>query len=100
MSRIFTVLAAALLVATFGMIMLAPYDMPLVQGLTAIDPALLRHIQHAVLHTLGSRAWAALATPVLARPIWLLPLALGVVCAGLAATTIVPGTAHRTRRRS
>jgi hypothetical protein len=100
MSRIFTVLAAAMLVAAFGLIMLAPYDMPLVQGLSAVDPSLLRQIQHAVLHTLGGRAWAVLITPVLARPIWLLPLALGMVCAGLAATTVMPGTTHRTRRRS
>jgi hypothetical protein len=100
MSRIFTVLAAAMLVAAFGLIMLAPYDMPLVQGLSAIDPSLLRHIQHAVLQTLGSKAWAVLVTPVLARPIWLMPLALGMVCAGLAATTIMPVTPQRTRRRS
>jgi hypothetical protein len=100
MSRIFAVLAAILLVAAFGLILLAPYDMPLVQGMSALDPTLLRHFQHAVLHTLGSRVWARIVTPILARPVWLLPLALGMVCAGVAATTSAPATPHRTRRRS
>ncbi len=99
-SRTFTVLAAVLLVAAFALIVLAPYDMPLVQGVTALDPAMLRHFQHAVLHTLGGHVWAGMVVPVLARPIWLIPLSLGMVCAGVAATTSVPPAPHRTRRRS
>ena len=99
-SRIFTVLAATMLVASFGLIVLAPYDLPLVQGVTAIDPTFLRHFQHAVIHALGNRFWADIVTPVLARPVWLMPLGLGMVCVGVAATTNTPPAAHRTRRRS
>lgn len=99
-SRIFTVLAATLLVASFGLIVLAPYDLSLVQGMTAIDPTLLRHVQHAVIRTLGTRFWANLVTPVLARPVWLMPLGLGMICVGVAATMNTPPAAHRTRRRS
>ena len=99
-ARIFTVLAATLLVASFGLIVLAPYDLPLVQGMTAVDPTLLRHFQHAVIHALGTRFWADVVTPVLARPVWLMPLGLGMVCAGVAATSNTPAATHRTRRRS
>jgi hypothetical protein len=99
-SRIFTVLAAILLVAAFGLIVLAPYDMPLVQGMTALDPTLLLHFRHAVLHSLGNGVWSGVITPLLARPIWLIPLGLGMVCVGVATTTNVPAASHRTHRRS
>jgi hypothetical protein len=99
-SRTFTILAATLLVAAFGLLVLAPYDMPLVQGLSALDPSLIERLQHAVVHSLGRRFWGDVATPVLARPIWLIPLSLGIVCVGVATTTNVPATTRRTRRRS
>ncbi len=99
-SRIFTVLAAALLVVTFGLIVLAPYDMPLVQGVTAFDPALLERAHDLIERWLGHAVWAVVVTPVLARPIWLIPLSLGMVCVGVATTTNGPPATHRTRRRS
>ncbi len=99
-SRTFTVLAAILLVVTFGLIVLAPYDMPLVQGVTAFDPGLLGRVHDVVEHWLGNTVWAVLITPVLARPVWLIPLSLGMVCVGVATTTNGPPATHRTRRRS
>ena len=99
-SRIFTVLAAILLVVTFGLIVLAPYDLPLVQGVTAFDPGLLERAHALIVHWMGTGTWAAVITPLLARPVWLIPLSLGMVCVGVATTTNVPPTAHRTRRRS
>jgi hypothetical protein len=99
-SRTFTILAATLLVTAFGLLVLAPYDMPLVQGLGALDSTLVERIHRAVLHSLGHAAWGNVVTPVLARPIWLIPLSLGIVCVGVATTTNVPATTHRTRRRS
>ncbi len=99
-SRTFTILAAILLVAAFGLLVLAPYDMPLVQGLGTLDPSLVERMQRSVVHALGHGAWGNIVTPVLARPIWLIPLSLGIVCVGVATTTNVPATTHRTRKRS
>ena len=100
MSRIFTVLAAILLVVAFGLIVLAPYDLPLVQGVTALDPALVAGAHAWVVRWLGTAVWAGAITPVLARPVWLIPLCLGMVCVGVATTTNVPPARHRKRRRS
>ncbi len=99
-SRTFTILAATLLVAAFGLLVLAPYDLPLVQGLGALDATLVERMHRAVVHSLGRGVWGTLVTPLLARPIWLIPLSLGIVCVGVATTTNVPATTHRTRRRS
>ncbi len=100
LSRIFTVLAATMLVVTFGLIMLTPYDMPLLQGLAAYDAGLAAHIHDTIAETLGSRVWTIAFKPLLDRPIWLIPLSLGMVCVGVATTTNVPPATQRTRRRS
>ena len=99
-SRIFAVLAAVLLVFTFGLIVLTPYDLPLVQGLTAFDPGLVQRLHDFIVPVLGNGIWSRVVTPLLARPAWLMPLALGMVCVGVATTTNVPPQTHRSRRRS
>jgi hypothetical protein len=99
-SRIFTVLAAILLVTSFGLLMLTPYDLPLLQGLAAVDPALVVRLHDSVVGILGHGAWTGVFMPVLARPAWLIPLGLGMICVGVATTMNVPPATHRTRRRS
>jgi len=100
-SRLLAVLAATLLVTAFSLFMLTPYDLSLAQGVTAMDPAMLRHLQSAVRHTIGAGSWTYLAVPVLARPVWLLPFCAGLICAGLANTfTASPDASERSRKRS
>jgi hypothetical protein len=99
-SRIFTVIAAVLLVGAFGLLVLAPYDMPLTQGMSAIDPTLPDHLRRAILDTVGNGVWRWALAPVLARPIWLIPLSVGMLCVGVATTTNTPTAPHRTRHGS
>jgi hypothetical protein len=100
MSRIFAVLAATLLVVTFGLIVLTPYDLPLGKGLAGFDPAMVARLHDGIVHVLGRGAWNWVVAPVLDRPVWLMPLSLGMVCVGVATSSNRPPAARRTRRRS
>ena len=93
-ARLFTVLAAVFLVLAVALAALAPVGMTLDQGLQVVsdtlDPWLRGH----------SPAWLLdwVELPLLARPLWLAPAALGVVCAGFAASCSF-GTASPSRQR-
>lgn len=100
-SRTFAVLAAAMAVIAVALIVLAPDNMTLIQGLAEVNPALPRQLQHAVQNALGVRAWAHVATPLLVRPVWLIPVSLGLLFAGISASTGWPTQSPRsTRTRS
>jgi hypothetical protein len=93
-SRIFAVLAAALLVAAFALAALAPEGWNLAQGIAVLDHDWLVWLpQHTV-----SWAWDWIEKPLLVRPIWLLPAAFGLVCAG-AALTFNSGSSSSSRSR-
>jgi hypothetical protein len=103
-SRIFTILAAALLVVAFALLVLPPDGMTLVQalaGMTQDAPGqFLEQLQRAVTATLGTFAWVKVLVPLLVRPVWLVPLALGLFCAGIAVSTLPPAESpRRTGRR-
>ena len=46
----------------------------------------------------GHFIWTAVALPLLNRPVWLIPVSLGLICVGGAVSTITP-TAPRTKQR-
>lgn len=99
-SRIFTVLAAVLLVSAFALIVLPPDGLTLLQGLAQLAPDTPGELKAHVVHVFGSRAWVHVFVPVLVRPVWMVPLALGMVCIGAAATTLPPAELpRRTGRR-
>ncbi len=99
-SRIFTVFAAVLLVTAFALMVLPPDGLTLVQGLAELGQDTPQTLQHGVVHTLGATAWLKLFVPLLVRPVWLVPLSLGVLCVGVAATTMPPTESpRRTGRR-
>jgi hypothetical protein len=103
-SRIFTILAAALLVVAFALLVLPPEGLTLMQALAGMaedaPEQFLEQLQHDVTHTLGTFAWAKLLVPLLVRPVWLVPLALGLLCCGIAASTLPPAESpRRTGRR-
>jgi hypothetical protein len=99
-SRILAILAAALLVATFALATLGSYDISLGRGLILLDQDLLGRLQPAADHPVRMWMWEHLAMPFLVRPVWLLPAALGLLCAGGAATAASYGTPRSHRRRS
>lgn len=97
--RILAVMAAVFLVGAFALATLGPPDMPLGNALFVIDHGLLRTAQQAVQNHLGVWTWGHLVVPLLIRPVWLVPAALGLVCAG-GALTLASGAPHSRRRRS
>jgi len=98
-SRIFAGLAAVFLVLAFALMVLAPVDLSLVQGLNWLDDGLAARMQAVIRAGLGNATWVGVALPLLARPVWLVPLGLGMVCVGMSASFKAPGPAERDSRR-
>jgi hypothetical protein len=96
--RVFAVLAAALLVGSVALAALLPPEMSLREALTALDETWPEGLQHAVLGTLGTGIWDSVVVPLLVRPVWLLPVALGLICVGGAVTTHSPAAPHTKHR--
>ena len=100
-SRAFAILAAIFLVVAFSLFMLTPEDLSLLQGLNRVNPGWLTHLHDGVRHGLGNAVWARAVVPVLARPVWLVPLCLGMICVGVASSSAGAADAgERSRRRS
>ncbi len=98
--RIFAVLAAALLVGAFGLLVLMPDGMTLDLALAEFNPALVGHMRHFVQHVLGAGAWSHAFMPLLVRPVWLIPFSLGLVSAGVSVSLSTPTESpRRTRTR-
>ena len=98
--RFSAILAASLLVAAFSLFMLTPEDMSLLQGLSRLDPGLPVHLHSGTRHLLGNVVWGRVLVPVLARPVWLMPLCLGLIVAGLAYSFSGAAAVERSRKRS
>ena len=99
-TRIFSVLAAILLVAAFTLATVLPPDLALAGAVSMLDGDLLVRVQELAKDQLPPWVWPHLALPLLLRPVWLVPATLGIVFAGCAATLASAGTASRSRRRS
>jgi hypothetical protein len=97
--RILAVLAAVFLVGTVAAATLGPPDLPLGQVLLAIDHSMLDTLQSGVERIFAHWMWAELVLPVLIRPAWLIPAALGLICAGLSITLPTGRRAERPRQR-
>ncbi len=98
-ARIFTVLAAIWLVGAFALASLMSPDMPLGQALATMDRGALAAVEGFFRAHMPDWMWADAAVPVLLRPVWLIPAAIGLICGG-AAATLTSGSTHRSRRRS
>jgi len=96
LARTFTILAALLLVGAIAAAALAPTGTTLARGLGMmigfIEPWQRVH----------SPGWLQdwVEMPMLSRPLWLLPAALGVICAGVAASATLGAASPSHRRRS
>lgn len=100
-SRILAVLAAAAFVAAFAVAMLFPAMSSLAQLLAHDDPRMLVVLHDTVAAYGPAWVWNNLAMPLLLRPAWLLPVSLGLLCAGGAMTLASrAGVARSHRRRS
>lgn len=98
--RVFAVLAAVFLVSGVALASLLPPDISLFQTLAAIHAVRPDRLQHMVTAVFGHFVWASLAVPLLVRPVWLIPVAFGLICVGGAVTALNQAAPRATKRRS
>lgn len=97
--RVLAVLAAVFLVGSVGLATLGPPDLPLGQMLVMAHAGSMRALEAGTRSYLSPWVWNYVEVPVLARPAWLIPAAIGIVFAGLAFSFAPRRGAPRTRRR-
>lgn len=97
--RVLAILAAICVVASFSLALLLPPTLSLAGVIARLDHIFLVGLQDAVKGTFGDWMWAKVAMPVLTRPGWLLPLALGIVFGGVAVSLATRRAAPRSRHR-
>jgi len=98
--RILAVFAAVLLVGAVALAMLGPPAVPLGQVLFMIDHDLMEVAHRFIGLHIATWLWDYLVVPVMMRPAWLVPAALGLICGGMALSLSTRKTAHRSHRRS
>ncbi len=98
-TRVLAILSAILLVGAVAVATLGPQDMTLGQGLFAMDHARLLAAETFTRTHLSPWLWDHPIMAMIARPVWLIPAALGLICAGGAMTAASGGNAAASRRR-
>lgn len=98
-SRILAVLSAVLLVVAFAIAMLLPPLTTLSIALSMLDHDRLVAAQEAIRANFSEWVWLHLAVPLLVRPAWLVPAALGMVLGAAAVTMSGRSGAPRSHRR-
>ncbi len=98
--RILAVLAAILLVGAVALAMLGPPAVPLGHALFMLDHDLMEGMHAFIGHHLHAWLWDNLVVPLLVRPAWLVPAALGLICAGMSLSLSTRKSTHRSHRRS
>ncbi len=97
--RVLAVLAAVFLVGAVAVATLGPPDMPLGMALFMLNHDLLDAVQGGIEAHFDHWLWADIAMPLLARPAWLLPAAVGLIFAGVSLTLANLQRPQRSPRR-
>jgi len=100
LQRILAVLSSILLVGAVALAMLGPPSLPLGQALLMVDHDVTEAVHGFIGQHLTEWIWTSVAMPLLVRPAWLLPAALGLIFAGAAVSVSGRKAARRTHRRS
>ena len=98
--RILAVLAAMLLVGAVALAMLGPPGVPLGQALFMVDHDLMEAVHTFIDTHLATWLWDYLVVPLMLRPAWLVPAALGLLCGGMSLSLSTRKSTHRSHRRS
>jgi len=98
-ARILAVLAAIFLVIAFALATLLPPMLSLGELAAMVDHPTLVAVQDWTRMQISQWAWDQLAMPLLERPCWLVPIAIGLVCTGAAVTLASRGGVRRSHRR-
>ena len=97
--RVLAVLAAVLLVGAVAVAALGPPNVPLGAALFMVDHDLLQSVELGLHAHISDWMWDEMVMPLLLRPAWLLPAAMGLVCAGISVTLSNRQRPQRTPRR-
>ena len=89
-----------LLVGAVALAMLGPPAVPLGQMLFLVDHDLMDAVHSFIGTHVAGWLWDYLIVPVMLRPAWLVPVALGLICAGASLTLSTRKSTHRSHRRS
>ena len=100
LQRILAVISAILLVGSVALATLGPPSVPLGQVLLMVDHDLTEALRSGIEQHLAAWIWSDVAAPLLVRPAWLVPAALGLICAGAAFSVAGRKPASRPHRRS
>jgi len=98
--RVLAVLSAVLLVSAVAVATLGAEPMTLGQAIGMYDNELVSTLQGWAERHIGTWVWSDVEVPLLVRPAWLLPAALGLICLGISLTLGTRKSAHRSHRRS
>jgi hypothetical protein len=98
--RALAVAAAVLFVLAVGVATFGAGSMSLGQALYLIDQGAVDKLLTWASRAFGPWIWGSVMQPLLVRPAWLLPAALGIVCAGLSLSLSNRKSTHRSHRRS
>ena len=72
-----------LLVGAVALAMLGPPSVPLGQALLMVDRDLMDVLHSGIEKHISTWLWDNLAVPLMLRPAWLVPAAMGLICGGL-----------------
>jgi hypothetical protein len=89
-----------LLVGAVALAMLGPPEVPLGQVMFMVDHDLMEAVHTFIGTHMATWLWDYLIVPVMLRPAWLVPVALGLICAGASLTLSTRKSTHRSHRRS
>ncbi len=89
-----------LLVGAVALAMLGPPAVPLGQVLFMVDHDLMNAVHRFIGMHLTVWLWDYLIAPLMLRPAWLVPVALGLICGGLSLSLSTRKATHRSHRRS
>lgn len=98
--RILAVLSAILLVGSVAIATIASPLVPLGEALYLLDEGVVERLHVLVAGYLTEWTWSVMVVPLLVRPAWLVPAAIGLICAGMALSLPPRKPAARSRRRS
>lgn len=98
--RILAVLSAILLVGSVAIATVGPPLASLGQMLYLLDRRLIEQLHMLIAGHLSEWIWSTMAVPLLVRPAWLIPTAVGLILGGMALSLPDRKPATRSRRRS
>jgi uncharacterized membrane protein len=97
--RVLAILAAIFLVGAVAVATLEAPDIPLGSALAMVDQDFQAAVEDGLRAHVSQWMWDEMVVPVLVRPAWLLPAALGLVFAGISLTLTNRQRPQRSTRR-